>query len=165
MEDTGLSDANPSPEPLSVDQLTSLIRDAVQLMGGTTITRLSLHTPQTHLDIEQQPAHTSAPVPSPQAKSAPAELIRAIKSPVAGVFYRSSAPGQPAFAEEGDDIEAGTQVAVIEVMKTYTPVLSTHPGRISAFLVRNNQVVEFDENLLTLEATHVTAVAAANGIE
>ena len=40
-----------------------------------------------------------------------------VSSPMAGTFYRSPAPGEPAFVKEGDRVEKGQTVGIIEAMK------------------------------------------------
>ena len=36
---------------------------------------------------------------------------------MAGTFYRSPAPGEPSFVKEGDRVEKGQTVGIIEAMK------------------------------------------------
>ena len=45
-----------------------------------------------------------------------------IVSPMVGTFYRSPAPGAPAFVEEGQKINAGDAVCIIEAMKMMNEV-------------------------------------------
>ena len=44
----------------------------------------------------------------------------AIRAPYSGRFWHRPAPQEPAFAKEGDVVEAGVTVGLIEVMKTFT---------------------------------------------
>ena len=46
----------------------------------------------------------------------------AFKSPLSGRFYARPAPGQAAFVQPGDVIEAGRTVALLEVMKTFNRI-------------------------------------------
>jgi acetyl-CoA carboxylase biotin carboxyl carrier protein len=36
---------------------------------------------------------------------------------MAGTFYRSPAPGEPAFKQEGDKVKKGEKICIIEAMK------------------------------------------------
>ncbi|MEM7517185.1 MAG: biotin/lipoyl-containing protein [Planctomycetota bacterium] len=42
-----------------------------------------------------------------------------LRSPQSGRFYHRPAPGEPAFAAEGDAMSAGQPVGLLEIMKTY----------------------------------------------
>ena len=53
------------------------------------------------------------------------EIIRA---PIHGIFYSRPSPGAPAFAEPGQVIRRGQTVGLIEVMKTFNPVVFEGPN-------------------------------------
>eukprot|EP00798_Chlamydomonas_sp_ICE-L_P019452 gene19452-26114_t len=68
------------------------------------------------------PAPASAPAasaPAPAAPPPPAAAARGIElmSPMGGTFYRSPAPGEPAFVKEGDNVKKGQVVGLVEAMK------------------------------------------------
>ncbi len=46
-----------------------------------------------------------------------------VLAPIPGTFYRKPAPGEPAFKSEGDTVAAGDTIGLIEVMKTFTPIV------------------------------------------
>ena len=46
-----------------------------------------------------------------------------VVAPTDGVFYRAAGPGSPAFAPEGARLASGQTVGLIEVMKTFNPIL------------------------------------------
>lgn len=64
--------------------------------------------------------HENAPGAGPGAESHDGELI--FRSPQAGRFYHRSAPGEPALCAAGRELEQGTPIGLIEVMKTFTQV-------------------------------------------
>jgi acetyl-CoA carboxylase biotin carboxyl carrier protein len=76
---------------------------------------------------------------------------KTIAAPLPGTFYRRPAPDQPSFKNEGDVVSAGDPVGLIEVMKTFTQVLAEEAGRISRFLVENEEPVMAGEPLYELE--------------
>ena len=43
----------------------------------------------------------------------------AFVAPMSGRFYRRPAPDQPCFVDEGDEIQTGTVIGLLEVMKTF----------------------------------------------
>lgn len=51
-----------------------------------------------------------------------AEGSLTFRSPSAGRFWHRSAPNEPALVREGDEVEIGRAIGLIEVMKTFTLV-------------------------------------------
>ena len=74
-----------------------------------------------------------------------------ITAPLVGVFYRSPAPGAPPFVEEGDLVEPGQTVCIIEAMKLMNEIKSHVRGRVKKILVDNGQAVEFGQKLFLIE--------------
>lgn len=70
-----------------------------------------------------------------------------IRSPMLGTFYRASKPGAPPFVEEGRMVDADDTVCIIEVMKLFNTVKSGVKGRIAKVLVRDGEMVEFQQTL------------------
>jgi acetyl-CoA carboxylase biotin carboxyl carrier protein len=77
--------------------------------------------------------------------------IKTVEAPIPGTFFRQSAPGQPPFKGEGDNIAVGDTVGLIEVMKTFTPVVAENGGRLLAFHVENEDPVMAGQPLYDLE--------------
>jgi acetyl/propionyl-CoA carboxylase alpha subunit len=61
---------------------------------------------------------------------------KTFEAPVPGTFFRKPAPHQPPFKGEGENVAVGDTVGLIEVMKTFTPVVAEVAGRLLAFHVR-----------------------------
>ncbi len=74
-----------------------------------------------------------------------------ILSPLPGTFYRKPAPDAPPFAKEGDVIEVGDVVGLVEVMKTFNQVHADAGGRIVRFLAENEAQIEAGQALLVVE--------------
>ncbi len=54
----------------------------------------------------------------------------AIVAPIAGIFYRRASPAAPAYVEVGQAVATGQTVGLIEVMKTFNPVVHTGPAGV-----------------------------------
>ena len=76
---------------------------------------------------------------------------RTIQAPIPGTFYRRPSPDQPAFKTEGDTVAVGDTLGLIEVMKTFTPVVAEEAGRVVAFHVDNEDAVMAGQPLYDLE--------------
>ena len=74
-----------------------------------------------------------------------------VPSPLPGTFYRRPAPDQPPFKNEDDMVAVGDTVGLIEVMKTFTPVIAEAAGKLVRFLVENEDPVMAGQPLYELE--------------
>ncbi|MFY1670050.1 acetyl-CoA carboxylase biotin carboxyl carrier protein [Plantactinospora sp. WMMB334] len=75
----------------------------------------------------------------------------AVTAPLMGVFYRCPGPDQPPFAEVGQRVEAGDQVAIVEAMKMMNPVVTDRGGIVRAVHATDGEVVEYEQPLLSIE--------------
>lgn len=75
-----------------------------------------------------------------------------LKSPLTGTFYRAPAPGAKPFVELGSAVEAGDQVAIVEVMKLMNAVKSPVKGIVRRILPQNETVVTMGQVLMVIEA-------------
>ena len=67
-----------------------------------------------------------------------------------GTFYRSSAPGSPAFVEVGAVVKEGDTLCIIEAMKLLNEIDSDMSGVVTKILVENGQPVEFGQPLFRI---------------
>ncbi len=106
----------------------------------------------------QQPiaAPAAAPIAAPVAAVAAVEAAPAaptghvVKSPMVGTFYRSSAPGSPAFVEIGSAVREGQTICIIEAMKLLNEIEADASGVVTQILVENGQPVEFGQPLFII---------------
>jgi len=68
--------------------------------------------------------------------------IHSVLSPLPGTFYRRSSPGQPTLKEEGDEVQPGDVIGIVEVMKQFSEVTVDIAGRIVRFHVDNEGAVD-----------------------
>ncbi len=71
----------------------------------------------------------------------------AVRAPMAGTLYRRAAPDQPELAAQGLAVRALTTVALIEVMKTFTPLHAGAEGVIERWVSKDGAGVEAGEVL------------------
>ncbi|MGI5818836.1 MAG: acetyl-CoA carboxylase [Armatimonadota bacterium] len=105
--------------------------------------------------VAQLPAPLQAAAPSapagtaqPSAPEPAAPTGVPVLSPMAGIFYRQPSPDSEQFHDEGDRVEAGDVVGLIEVMKLFNEITAPVSGVISKFAVENQERVEADQPLL-----------------
>jgi acetyl-CoA carboxylase biotin carboxyl carrier protein len=133
-------------------------RDLVQRLEGSTVRRFSVQAGETKIEIERSASGgvAMAPAAAPAAAAAAAEEPELdgrhpIVAPLVGTFYRSSAPGAKPFVEEGDVVDEGQTVAIVEAMKLMNQVKADLAGKVSQILCSDGDWVEFEQPLILLE--------------
>lgn len=142
--------------------LESLCKQARVLATGLpgALTRLTVMAGQNRVDMEWQPG--SVPVGPPPVGGTlagavaaeadlPPETGHAVVAPLVGTFYRSPEPDAPAFVTEGDVVDAGQQVGIVEAMKIMNAVHADQAGRVAKILAADGDMVEFGQQLMILE--------------
>ena len=68
--------------------------------------------------------------PPPDLPAAPPSGIVLVESPMVGNFYRSSSPDADPFVQEGDRVEVGQVLCILEAMKLFNEFKSDHAGTV-----------------------------------
>ena len=76
---------------------------------------------------------------------------KTIKAPLPGTFYRQSDPGADPFVDEGDSVQAGDVIGLVEIMKSFHEVKADEGGVVRRFLVENEDTVEAGQDLAVLD--------------
>jgi acetyl-CoA carboxylase biotin carboxyl carrier protein len=97
---------------------------------------------------EAAPAAQAASAAFDETELGPDELL--VRSPLLGTFYRSPKPGEPAYVEVGDKVEADSVMGIVEVMKLMNSVPAGVSGEVSRILVADAELVEFDQPLFVV---------------
>ncbi|WP_249029229.1 acetyl-CoA carboxylase biotin carboxyl carrier protein [Tannockella kyphosi] len=78
-----------------------------------------------------------------------------VKSPIVGVFYSASSPDAKAFVEVGQSVKAGQVICIIEAMKVMNEIKAPQDGIVSKILIKDSEVVEYDQAIMLLEDDYV----------
>jgi len=146
------------------------IREVLDLLKDTDIEEIELAIDDLKIRIKKRgPAPAWVPHPSPSpAPGVPGDLASAsilsssqekkltgnlvtITSPMVGTFYRAPFPGAEPFVGEGDIVEKGKTLGIIEAMKLMNEIEAEMSGRIDSILVENAQPVEYGQPLFLIE--------------
>lgn len=110
------------------------------------------------VNINPAASQVSISAPAPQQsvltsaiEEEPTHELAKITSPMVGTFYRSPAPGKPAFVEIGQKVKAGDVVCIVEAMKMMNQVKSDVDGVVREIHIEDGQPVEFDQPLISIE--------------
>ena len=148
--------SKPAPNEELVRSLWQEVRDLIKRLEGSTVQRIAVQAGDYRFEIERG-AVTAAtggpPPPQLQTEIAPVEIDtrHPIMAPLVGTFYRSPQPGAKAFVEEGDVVDAGQTLCIVEAMKIMNQVQADRGGRVSEILVKDGEWVEYQQVLLYLD--------------
>ncbi len=111
--------------------------------------------------VRREPGGPVAAVPAPApaagtpaaASSAPAASanVKKVTAPLVGVFYRSAAPDAEAFVKEGDRVEAGQVLCILEAMKLFNEITSDYSGIVTRVVPENGELVSLGQELFWIE--------------
>lgn len=150
------------------------IKEIKELMTAFTkadLSSLSLKCEAFELDLKKELTGVVTPVqsvirPSVQENDNTAETthlvdstmepsskppIKTIVSPMVGTFYAASNPQAEPLVKVGDIIKKGDIVCVIEAMKLMNEVESEVEGEVIEVLVKNEEMVEYNQPLFVLK--------------
>ncbi|MDR3281605.1 MAG: hypothetical protein LBS78_01065 [Endomicrobium sp.] len=80
-------------------------------------------------------------------KNVPQISSETIKSPITGIFYKAPSPSSQAFVNEGDVVETGKVVCIIEAMKVINEIKVPSKVKILKVLIDNGQAVNLGQDL------------------
>ena len=139
-------------EELEVERQGQRVR--IRRRGGNAIPALAAPSPAPLAPpaIQAAPAAPAlAPAAAPPTPPARAENLVTIESPMVGTFYRAPAPGAEPYVKEGQVVEKGSVLCIIEAMKLMNEIEAEVKGRIASVLVENAQPVEYGQPLFLIE--------------
>lgn len=71
-----------------------------------------------------------------------------VNSPMTGIYYTAASPSAPAFVKEGEVVEAGQVVGLIEAMKVFNEIVAPMAGTVTEIVAQNGSLVQPGEALL-----------------
>ncbi|MBE6063245.1 MAG: acetyl-CoA carboxylase biotin carboxyl carrier protein [Clostridium butyricum] len=78
------------------------------------------------------------------------ENLKVITSPMVGTFYAKASPESNPFVSEGDVIQKGKVICIIEAMKLMNEIESDFCGTIVKCLVKDGDMVEYGQPLFKI---------------
>ncbi len=140
-----------------------LLADIIRLFEAEGLLELVVEEPGLRIAVrketEEAGPQTSAPAADTSGSRGVAEDIAvseepqdteevAIASPIAGVFYRAPSPGVRPYVNDGDEVEEGQIVGIVEAMKVMNEITSHVNGVITRIVAQNEDVVAVGEVLM-----------------
>ena len=148
---------------MNQDELRGVIREFygsplsfLEIDDGET--RIKMKKPVNSAAVEAAPVAAVVPAAAPvegtpeePAASADEHVYR-VKSPLVGVYYEAPSPGEEPFVRQGQHVEEGDILCIIEAMKMMNDVKAPKAGTVRWIAVQNAATVGFDDLLMEIEA-------------
>lgn len=151
------------------------LKQLIKMITETDITEFEMDNAEEKIVIKRgqkteivqmaaAPAYLSAPAVAPVAAvpavsptaaaavPAAAEVSgETINSPIVGTFYRAASPEAAPFVEEGQVVEKGQVLCLVEAMKLFNEIEAEFKCKIVKVCVDNAQPVEFGQPLFVIQ--------------
>ena len=147
-----------------VKGLAQLLRESpeigsIEIKGwfgtGVVITRTSAPPAYAAGPPVPHPGHAAAPVAAAEGETREAPrasaVLKEIKSPMVGTFYRAPEPGADPYVKVGARITSGQTVCIIEAMKIMNEIEAEITGVVREVCVDDAQPVEFGQVLFRVD--------------
>ncbi len=145
------------------------VKKLIELLEESNIAEIEIHEGEESVRISRATSQVTMaapmPIPSatapmaasgiPAAAAVPEPVVEEIsghqiKSPMVGTFYRAPTPESKAFVEEGQQVNVGDTLCIIEAMKILNQIESDKAGTVKKILVENGEPVEFNQAMFII---------------
>ena len=142
------------------------VKKLIELLEESGIAELEIKEGEDSVRISRQTSaivQTMAPVAAPLAAALPPvagtaaaetaepEHGHQVKSPMVGTFYGAASPTSGPFVTQGQQVNVGDTLCIIEAMKMMNQIEADKAGKITSILIEDGSPVEFDQVLFIIE--------------
>jgi len=157
--------STPEPQENGEGLLESLVRQARDLSAAMpgALSRVTVSAGDHRVEVEWQAGAVATVAPLAPGAVATAVVAafpayepekpggHAVVAPLVGTFYRSAEPGSAPFVNEGDIVEVGQELAIVEAMKIMNRVEADRAGRIVKIVPTDGEMVEYGQELIYID--------------
>jgi acetyl-CoA carboxylase biotin carboxyl carrier protein len=136
------------------DRLLAVLPTLLDQLAASGVVELEVSVGDARIYLRQRPGPAPAPAGPADARregdrqaEEEAGLV-AVTTPLTGIFYAAPAPGEPPYVEEGDEVEPGQVVGLVEAMKVFNEIHTEVGGTVVAILATTGQLVQAGQTLL-----------------
>ena len=141
------------------------IQKLIDSMGESKLTDLDIEFADgTKISMKKNNASVTSVAPSVEAlatvvssvsieekREVTNQNVKIVKAPMVGTFYSKANPTSNPFVLEGDKIEKGQTLCIVEAMKLMNEIESDYAGTIKKVLVSDGEMVEYGQPLFEIE--------------
>lgn len=140
------------------------IKKLIDLIENTNVTEIEITEGEESLKIIQSDGNLNAPTVAKE-QPATAKYVEKtdatidskqytghqITSPMVGTLHRSSSPKAKMLVEEGQYVNVGDKLCIIEAMKMFNEIEADKAGTVTHCLVEDGQAVEYQQLLFVIK--------------
>ena len=154
-------------------ELVTMARGLAEIVAAHNLSELIVDTKDTTLTVRrggsvtmampaqmpmQMPMSMHAPAPAAHAPAAAApaaapaadDKSHVVTSPFVGTFYRKPNPDSPAYVSQGEKVDKGQVLCIVEAMKLMNEIEADVAGTVTAILVEDGVSVEYGQPLFKI---------------
>lgn len=131
----------------------ALLETLIQAVEGSTDSEVSVELGGARVTVRRSVSAGGGGAAAPGGGPAgePDDGLHRVTSPMVGTFYRAPSPDADPFVKEGQRVEAGQVLCLIEAMKLFNEITADVAGVVRGIPVENGHGVEFGEALFLIE--------------
>lgn len=134
---------------------TETLEQLVDVMEHHQLSELTVEWEQNRVHLERS-LPSSEEIPS-VALAQPVRMEETalpgvpIEVPMTGMFYRGPSPSEPPYVQEGDRVQEGQVIGLIEAMKVFNEVPSPVTGVVKKIVAQNATLVQAGDVMMYVE--------------
>ena len=137
-------------EGATIDRV--LLETLIQAVEGSAEAEVSVELGGARVTVRRSgPAPALAGAGSAGTETPVDDGLHRVTSPMVGTFYRAPSPEADPFITEGQRVEAGDTLCLIEAMKLFNEITADASGVVRKICVENAQGVEFGDLLVLID--------------
>ncbi len=133
------------------------LKDLLKIFKESGLTYMEYEQDGIRVTFDSKKLENKAPVQAqsvesvaPQANDEPQDNNCYVTSPLVGTFHSAPNVGGKPFVQEGDKVNKGDKLCIIEAMKVMNEITAKESGVIKKVLVVDNQMVEYGQKLFII---------------
>jgi acetyl-CoA carboxylase biotin carboxyl carrier protein len=177
MAKQGKPNRDPNDAHANEHELVTMARGLAEIAAAHGLSELIVDTKETTLTIRRGVAIASAPAAmpvavhtampaiapapiatsvgpavasAPPAAAAEHDKAHVVTSPFVGTFYRKPNPDSPSYVSQGDKVDKGAVLCIVEAMKLMNEIEADVAGTVIAILVDDGSPVEYGQPLFKI---------------
>jgi acetyl-CoA carboxylase biotin carboxyl carrier protein len=150
-----MDDVTNDSETQTLHELLALMHEhdleRIKVRMGDAIYEIDRRQPPVAMAFAPQVLAAAGAVEAAEPGLAAGANAKKVIAPLTGVFYRAPSPDAQSYVNEGDRIEIGDVLCVLEAMKLFNEIQSDYAGTVVRVLPENGELVTQGEELFWIE--------------
>lgn len=140
------------------------VKKLIEIIESSGVAEIEIHEGDDSVRISRYGAPPPMPAAAPAMLTPVAPVVddknsgefdndpegHIVNSPMVGTFYRSPSPNSSPFVEEGQMVQEGDTLCIIEAMKILNQITSDKSGKVAKVLAENGAPVEYEQPLFVI---------------